>query len=301
MLRLFSSAARGVIDVDTTQSLNVRHMRRRFDRAAATFDASDFVHAATRDGLFRRLEPVTVDASVVVDLGCATGNSMRALEKRFRSARVVGIDLSRPMLERARAKRGWFSRSSFVQADARALPLADRSVDVVFSNLLLPWISDPASLAGEVARVLRDGGVFAFATFGPDSLSELRAAWEGLDELEHVHRFPDMHDVGDALVRAGLRDPVLDVDRLAISYDRVERLFADLTSVGARNSLAARRRDLSGKAVMSSMKERLEGLRRNGEIRLELELVFGHCWGTGSVARGRDARIDPASIRVRRR
>lgn len=276
-------------------------MRRRFDRAAATFDANDFVHAATRDGLFQRLEPVTVDAAVVVDLGCATGSAMRPLEKRFRRARVVGVDLSRPMLERAAAKRGWFSRSSLVQADARALPLTDHSVDVVFSNLLLPWIADPAPLAGEVARVLRGGGVFAFATLGPDSLAELRVAWQGLDEFEHVHRFPDMHDVGDALVRAGLRDPVLDVDRLAISYDSVERLLADLTSVGGRNSLARRPAGLSGRAAMAEMRRRLEALGNGDEIRLELELVFGHCWGAGSVARGRDARIDPASIRVRRR
>lgn len=287
--------------MDPKQSLNVRHLRRRFDRAARTFDSSDFVHAATRDGLFQRLEPVAVDATVVVDLGCATGSAMRTLGKRFRGARVVGVDLSRPMLELAAAKRGWFSRSLLVQADAHALPFADHTVDVVFSNLLLPCVSDPAPLAVEVARVLRDGGVFAFASLGPDSLSELRAAWDGIDEFERVHRFPDMHDVGDALVHAGLRDPVLDVDRLAISYDSVERLFSDLTSVGARNSLAARRRGLSGRDALATMRQCVEGLRNDGEIRLELELVFGHCWGAGSVARGRDARIDPGSIRVRRR
>lgn len=275
-------------------------MRRRFDRAADSFDGADFVHAVTRDGLFARIEPVVVDASVVVDLGCATGAALRRLEKRFRGARVLGVDLSLQMLERARARRGWFSKASFVQADASALPLVANCADVVFSNLLLPWMDEPADVAREVARVLKKDGLFAFATLGPDSLLELRRAWAEIDDYEHVNRFLDMHDVGDALVRAGLRDPVLDVDRLQVTYESPAALFRDLSAAGARNSLAARRRSLSGRAAFAAVERRLASDASGGGFRLDLELVYGHCWGSGGRARGADVHIDPAAIPIRR-
>ena len=286
--------------LNARHSLNIADVRRRFDRAADSFDGADFVHAVTRDGLFARLEPVVVDASGVVDRGCATGAATRRLEKRFRGARVLGVGLSLQMLERARARRGWFSKASFLHADARALPLAANSADVVFSNLLLPWMDEPADLGREVARVLRKDGLFAFATLGPDSLLELRRAWAEIDDYDHVNRFPDMHDVGDALGRAGLRDPVLDVDRLQVSYESPAALYRDLSAAGARNSLAARRHSLSGRAAFAALQRRLGSDASDGAIWLDLELVYGHCWGGGGGSRGTDVHIDPAAIPIRR-
>lgn len=258
------------------------------------------MHAATREGLFARLEPMLVDkVSTVVDLGCAAGAATRPLARRFRGARIVGVDLSRGMLTEARAARGWFTKASFVEADAAALPLAPASVDVVFSNLLLPWIADPADVATEVARVLRKGGLFAFATLGPDSLLAIREAWQRVDDEPHVAQFPDMHDLGDTLVRAGLADPVLDVDRLTVSYSDSGRLFDDLTAAGARNALAGRRRTLTGRSRFESMRAGLD--RGDGPVLVDLELVFGHCWGAGPRMRGGDVRIDASSIPLRRR
>ena len=124
-------------------NLRVDDVRRRFDRAAATFDSSDFVHEVTRDGLLSRIEPMTVDARTVVDLGAATGSATPALRKRFRRSRIIALDLSAAMLEKARSKQSWFTRISAIQADATAIPLADDSIDVVFANLLLPWLNDP--------------------------------------------------------------------------------------------------------------------------------------------------------------
>ena len=220
------------------ENLRADHVRRRFDRAAATFDSADFVHKVTRDGLLARIEPMSVQARTVIDLGAATGSATPALGKRFRGARVVALDLSAAMLQKARDKQSWFKRIAAVQADATAIPLADNSVDVVFANLLLPWINDPPRAFAEINRVLRDEGLFAFSTLGPDSLLVLRQAWQTVDDDAHVNRFADMHNVGDALVRAGLRDPVLDVDRLSVTYENPRGLFRDLTGAGARNSLA---------------------------------------------------------------
>ena len=279
--------------------LNRQHVRRRFERAAATFDESDFVHTVTRDGLLARLEPLLVDARIVVDLGAATGAANRALEKRFKGARVVSIDIAHNMLKKAREKRSWFSKTTFARASADALPFPNESIDVIFSNLLLPWAHDPSLIFSEVARVLRKGGVFAFATLGPDSLQEIGRAWGSIDDNAHVNRFPDMHDLGDGLVNAGLRDPVLDVDRLSVSYENSARLFADLTAVGARNALIQRAKSLTGKQRYGAMVDALEATAVDGQITLDLELVFGHCWGAGPKMDPGNYRIDAAQIPVR--
>ena len=254
-----------------------------------------------RQGLFARLEPVVIDASVVVDLGCATGRATRQLAKRFRGARVIGVDLSAGMIARAIARRGWFDKTSYVQADATALPFADQSIDVVFSNLLLPWIGDPADVSREVSRVLCKDGLFVFATLGPDSLQELRDAWAHVDDYQHVNHFLDMHDIGDALVRAGLIDPVLDVDRLTVTYADADALFADLSATGARNSISERRKSLCSTEKFAAMRRHLENASRHGSLRLDLELVYGHCWGSGAQASRAEVHIEPGNIPLRRR
>lgn len=271
--------------------LRLHDIRRRFDRAAATFDDADFVHAVTRDGLLARLEPLVLEPQTILDLGCATGASGRLLRKRFKRAHIVSLDLSHNMLGAARKNRPWLARMSFVQADAQRLPFATGAFDLVLANQVLPWQPQPQPLFEEVARVLGKGGVFAFATLGPDSLRELAAAWASVDDGAHVNLFADMHDIGDGLVRAGLADPVLDVDRLAISYADPDRLFADLSRAGARNTHAGRDKGLAGKGRFSAMRRALGATAADGRILLDLELVYGHCWGAGP-------RKDPAAYGI---
>lgn len=280
--------------------LNQDHVRRRFERAASTFDDADFVHAATREGLLARIEPLLLEAELVVDLGSATGAANRLLQKRFRAARIISVDLTHRMLLKARDKKSWFSNSAFVQANAEALPFRNESIDLIFANLLLPWVSDHSKLFSEVARVLRKGGVFAFATLGPDSLQEIRRAWKQIDGNPHVNTFLDMHDLGDGLVSAGLSDPVLDVDRLRIDYQKSDGLFADLTAVGARNALRQRANALTGKQRYAAMIAALAGAAADGRIGLDLELVYGHCWGCGPKMDPANYRIDASRIPLRK-
>lgn len=237
--------------------------RQRFDRAADSFDSADFVHAAARDGLFERLAPMTIEARTVVDLGSATGSSAYRLRKRYRRALVVPVDQSIRMLQKAARRSSLFSRLPAVQADAAALPFRDHSIDLVFANLLLPWVRDRAPVMAEVARALAANGLFVFSTLGPDSLRGLRH-----------EAFADMHEIGDELVRAGLLDPVLDVDRLNVTYRDRQSLARDLRAVGMGDCLP----------------EQLESLD------IELELVFGHCWGSGAVRERSEIRIDPGRI-----
>ena len=277
-----------------------RDVRRRADAAAATFDDADFVHALTRKGLLDRLQPIVVDASLVVDLGTATGSAMRSLASRFRGGRIVGVDASHAMLLRAHRKQGRLARKWLVQADACRLPFADHSVDVVFANMLLPYLDAPLKLFTEVSRVLRRDGVFAFSTLGPDSLQELRHAWPRTGAQAPPSPFLDMHDVGDAVVRSGLRDPVLDVDRLTVTYPDAAAVFRDLTAMGGRNSRYSGSGGLVGGARYAAMLDALERCRKDGVLSFDLELVYGHCWGSGRSAGTGEVRIDPAGIARRR-
>ena len=275
-----------------------RDVRRRFDRAAGRFHEADFVHRVTREGLLERMRPMTATAAAVIDLGSATGAAIPLLEKRFRRARIIAIDFSAAMLQVVRSKKTLFSRRHAVQAEAGALPFADASIDVVFSNLMLPWVDDLDTVFAAVARVLRKDGLFAFSTLGPDSFIEIRDAWRAVDPGEHVNRFPDMHDVGDGLVRAGLRDPVLDVDRLSVSYRNAGALLRDLTAAGARNSLCNRQRGLMGRERFRRFTETFFGAGDNPS--LTLELVYGHCWGSGVNPRSGEVAIDARKIPLRR-
>ncbi len=278
--------------------LRLRDIRHRFDRAAASFDSADFVHEVTREGLVTRLEPLLLEPSTILDLGSATGATGRLLRKRFKRAHVVSLDLSQPMLAQGKKHESWFSHTSFVQGDAHHLPFAAAAFDMVVSNQLLPWAPAPQPVFEEVARVLIPGGVFAFATLGPDSLQEVRRAWASVDSGVHVNRFADMHDIGDGLVGAGLRDPVLDVDHLSVNYENASNLFSDLTRAGARNSLAGRSRGLAGRGLFAAMTAALADSR--GKITLDLELVYGHCWGAGPKNDPGAYRIDAKRIPTRR-
>lgn len=174
-------------------------------------DDTNFVDAVSREGIVSRLAPLIVDANTILDLGSAAGAAGRQVRRRFRRAHVVALDLSHAQLVQAHNRKGWFARSSFVQADARRLPFANESFDVVVANQVLPCIPEPQTLFTGVARVLRKGGLFIFATLGPG-----------------------MQDLGDSLMRAGLRDPVLDVDRLAVPYlsDELEFVYGHCWGAG---------------------------------------------------------------------
>ena len=276
-------------------------LRRRFDRAAESFAGADFVHRQCFAGLLERMQPLRLEARNILDLGAAVGCGSRELGKRYRRARIVSLDLSQRMLAVAKRERSWFARISEVQADAEKLPLVSGSFDLVVANLLLPWLAEPQTLFREVARVLRKDGVFMFTSLGPGSLRRLRDAWGTDDRTAHVNPFLDMHDVGDALLRATLADPVLDVDHLTVSYRDHNALFRDLRAVGGRNALRERRKTLTGKDRFARMTASLDPERGRSPFEIELELVFGHAWGRGATLADGEFHISPAAIERRPR
>ncbi len=258
--------------------LDARAAWRAFSRASAGYDRAAGLQHEVREELLSRLDVVRAAPEVIVDVGCGTGHGARALERRFPRARVIALDAAHGMLLAARAQQRWWRRFPRLRADAAALPLADGSVDLVFSNLMLQWCPDPQRVFVEFHRVLRPGGLLHFTTFGPDTLCELRQAFTAADGHSHVNVFADMHDLGDGLVRAGFAAPVMDVDRHVHSHADVMELMRDLKSIGAHNVTLHRPRGLTGRGRWRAMQAAYERDRRDGRLPVTWEVVYGHAW-----------------------
>ena len=259
---------------------------RRLQRASATFDDADAVHAEARSRLFARLPFFKLAPLRILDLGAATGKASVELAARYPAAQIVAADLCWAMAVRARARCAPVGRRAVsVLGDAERLPFRDGSIDLIFANLLLPWC-DAREVFKEAARVLRNGGLLLFTSVGPDTLQEIRRAWSEVDDAVHVHGFTDMHDLGDLANRAGLAEPVMDVDRLRVTYPDVRGLVADLRACGATNVGYGRRQQLTGRARWQTFCDRLEAQRTGADLSVSVELIFGQVWGVGAPPEG---------------
>jgi malonyl-CoA O-methyltransferase len=279
---------------------NARAARRAFDRAAG-FDAAAAVHDETRRRLFERLALTRLEPRIAVDLGAATARGSVELAGRYPDARVLALDTSLGMLRAAQSRTPSTAAIALICADAHALPLGPGSAQLVFANLVLPWCL-PHTVFAEAARVLGEGGLFAFATLGPDTLAEIRRAWAAVDDSIHVHAFFDMHDLGDLALAAGLTEPVLDVDRIEVSYADLAALVRDLRACGAVNVAAGRRRSLTGARRWAAFEARLRGSLGGARLTVTLEVVFGQAWGRGPQAvRGASGEFGIAVDQIGRR
>ncbi|MBS0373571.1 MAG: methyltransferase domain-containing protein [Proteobacteria bacterium] len=232
--------------------------------------------------MLARLALLAFTPATVLDLGTGLGHGAQALKRRWPRATVAALDSSAGMLARARSQSGWLRGFHRLRGEALALPVRSGALDLVWSCLLLPQVTDLDAALAEVRRVLAPRGYFTFATLGPDTLRELRAALGETEAARRVHRFPDMHDVGDALARAGFAEPVMDVERLTFTYGSIEGLYADLRAAGATGALAARPRALTGRRRLAALAAAYEAFRDvDGRLPATVEVVYGQAWGPG--------------------
>lgn len=263
---------------------------RAFARAAARYDSHAILQRDVGARLRERLEYLREPPARVLDLGGGTGRDAAELRRRFPRAEVILLDRSVPMLRRARARLGWWRPLRRACADAAALPLADASMDLVVSNLMLPWVADVPAVLGEFRRVLRPGGMLLLSTCGPGTLAELRDAWATADPAPHVHGFAALATLGDALLAAGFRDPVAEVDRWTLTYPDVRALLRDLRACGSTNADPGRRRTLGGRTRLAALEAAYETRRRDGVLPATVEVITAQAFGPdpGQPRRGRD-------------
>ena len=262
--------------------IDARAARRRFDRAAATYLAAARLETEVGARMLERLDYVRVSPQRILDAGCGPAPQAAALGKRYPAAQLLGVDFSLPMLRQARSV-GWLARLRGVRrpvavcASLAHLPFAAGSVQLLWSNMALHWVDEPRAALAEFHRVLAPEGLLMFSALGPDTLKELRAA----AGEARVHRFADMHDLGDWLVAAGFSAPVMDMEILTLEYRDATSLFSELRASGQTSARADRPRGLAGKALLASLAP--------AGSRATCEVVYGHAW-KGVPRRSADGR-----------
>lgn len=264
--------------------------RASFGRAANSYDAAAILQKQVREEMLSRLDLVNMQPQFILDAGCGTGAASLALQNKFKNAHVVSLDFALPMLQKTKqnlkdlglihALKKLFKPQAqhLLCADIENLPLANASVNLIWSNLAIQWCNNLDQVFEEFHRVLQPEGLLMFSTFGPDTLKELRVATQAEGQTS-VSRFIDMHDIGDALVRAGFSAPVLDVERFTLTYDDVKSVMKDLKSIGAHNAAEGRARGLQGRGFLAELAKKYEQFRQHdGKLPATFEVVYGHAW-----------------------
>lgn len=259
-------------------TLDRRQLRAAFEHAADGYDSAAVLQREVAGRLLERLELTTIAPQRILDLGCGTGGNLQVLRRRYPKARVFAADLALNMLTAARRRLGWWRQMPLACADMLRLPFAAGSFDFVYCNLVLQWCDDLDLAFTELRRIVAPHGLVLFSTFGPDTLKELRAAWREVDEFNHVNRFNDMHDIGDALIRAGFAEPVMDVETLTLTYTDLSALTRDLKAIGAHNVTAGRPRGLAGRSRLQRLAAAYEAFRHAGRLPASYEVVYGTAW-----------------------
>jgi malonyl-CoA O-methyltransferase len=187
--------------------MNNEKKQRDFDRLAEDYDRCAVLMQHAGEQMLQRLSLVELQPAVVLDLGGGTGLFNGALHQHFPAAELMTVDASSHMLAKNKA-------SNKFQARAESLSFANNSIDLIFSNMLLPFCDDIQLVFSECRRVLKPNGLLFFSSFGPNN------------------ELPDMHDVGDSLINTGFVDPVMEVEHLSLAYSSIDNMQQEMSGAG---------------------------------------------------------------------
>lgn len=258
-------------------------MRGDFSGAAASYDAAAVLAAEVGRRMAERLDYVKIAPRRMADIGCATGDGIRELSRRYPKALPLAVDFARPMLQQVRARNSFMQRAfalfgsaapRLLNADAQVLPLQNGSLGLIWSNLMLHWFDDPLPAFRELQRSLEVGGLVTFSMLGPDTLKEIRTACLACDIAPPLRRFYDMHDIGDMLVTAGFADPVMDMEMITLTYRNPRGLLRDQRHIGVRDALLGTLGWRDWRRVFSVWEEQSA----TSNLPATFEIVYGHAW-----------------------
>lgn len=262
--------------------VNKQQLRRAFDRAASHYDEVAVLQREVGERLLERLSLLRKAPQQLADIGSGTGTLTARLSARYKKTDIIAVDLAPRMLQFARQQQSilarWQGRTRYICGDAENLPMADQTVEMIVSNLAIQWCNNLDLVFAEFRRVLKPEGVLMFSTLGPDTLKELRQCWSQVDNHNHVNAFIDMHDIGDALMRAGFAEPVMDMEYFTLTYADLPALTRDLKTLGAHNVTNGRPRGLTGKGRWQKLQTAYEQLRIDGQLPATYEVIYGHAW-----------------------
>jgi len=275
-----------------------RRLQHSFGRAAAGYAEVAVLQRETESRLLEQLEVLEEKVpSRILDVGSGPGRASGVMKGRWPKSEVIALDIALPMLRQVPKHTRFWRPVKRVCAEAAHLPFADNSIDLIFSNLCLQWVPDlPAALA-EFRRVLREDGLLLFSSFGPDTLIELREAYlQSGERNPPLSPFAAIQQVGDAMIAAGFRNPVLDRDQFMLTYADAMSLLRELRAIGAGDARVQRPRGLGGKSRQARMIAAYETLRHEGRLPSTWEVITAMAWAPGPGTPRREGNADVASF-----
>lgn len=204
-----------------------------YSQQAEQYEQHAALEREVADRLLQRVDYQRRTPARIIDLGCGSGYCAAALKRKYRKAEVVGVDFALPMCRLTASKASFMRPLRVVCANISSLPFAHRSADLLVANLSLQWTADLAALFNGLRRVMQPGGLLLFSLPVTDSLRELKQACQSAELESGIGNFPDIHDIGDALLAAGFRDPVMDAELITLNYPNLPALLQELKAVGA--------------------------------------------------------------------
>lgn len=254
----------------------IQTVRDTFDHIADSYEQHAALEREVCARLLEKTEFCRRPPERILDLGCGTGFAAVRLKQSFRKAQVIGMDTSTAMLNCLRRRSSLLRPLKAVCGEIGELPFASRSVDLLVSSLSSYWCPDPAAMFSEFRRVLRPDGMLLFSTFGPGMMKELKAAWASADTSVELPHFPDILEIGDALVAAGFREPVMDMEVITLSYPDLGALLRELEATGT--SLLVRGWEKRHGAE-GDLEHAYKAYLREGKYPLSFEIVYGAAFG----------------------
>ena len=244
-------------------------------RQARAADAP-WLHGEVARRMAERLPVIRLQPQSVIDWWAHAGASRDVLARAYPKARWLRVEAQVV----AREAAPWWSRRPW-RRDAPAVAegaLQANAGELLWANMMLHAVADPEALMQRWRRALAVDGFLMFSTLGPDTLKGLRELYREAGWGAAHAPFTDMHDLGDMLVGAGFADPVMDQERLTLTWATPEALLNELRTLGGNADplrFAGLRTPRWRARLLAALRERAGA---DGRIGLEFELVYGHAF-----------------------
>ena len=243
---------------------------------------SPWLHEEVASRMLDRLQWIKLQPEAWAHWGAVRGGlqTHQKIAKKYPKSLsfVVEAQLKRALAATENIANSWWSPSGWFGKATRFEAPAPASVDMLWANMALHEAPDPQALLAEWHAALKVGGFLMFSCLGPDTAIELRALYQQLGWPPAGHELTDMHDWGDMLVAAGFAEPVMDMERITLTFDTPARLLAELAGLG-RNYHPARFAGLRGRAWRAQLEKAMaDNFPRaaDGRLALTFEVIYGH-------------------------
>ena len=256
----------------------------RWGRVAS--QTSPWLHEEVARRMEERLQWIVLQPKAWLDWAPARGGleaHQRLLARYPKAASHVHEPFAVDQAQaRQRHEPAWWQPARWVGPTSHLGLPAPGGVQMVWSNMALHLSDQPRALMDAWHESLEVGGFLMFSCLGPDTLKELRALYADAGWPEPGPAFTDMHDWGDMLVEAGFAEPVMDMERIVLSYESPERLLQELRELG-RNLNPGRFAACRGRGWLSELKRRLQTHAAltepaPGRLSLTFEIIYGHAF-----------------------